>query len=463
MDSFLRRRGPAKTMAIGGGLAVLAGILLSVVPLDHGTIPQWNGLCASGIGQLGQLLDTSARQACGMVGVADHLIGWLVGLGVAAVVAGGLLAFYQQGWIPQPPGQPTLPFLSAASTQPAASPAGMGPAQPAGRWRWPAGWHGLRLAVIAVVAGLLAAGGAYAAVSTTQGSAGLASFLCWNGPGDTGATLLQWLAGPVVSGTYRNASVTGTAPGEQVSTGSGALTGTVNGASASLDMGGGPEYGTIGTSLVLQVTQSDGSVQPVTCKPGTTAGWNQALAVLSRQVSTDNSAAAAQQQQQNTNAQITQADQQLTTDIATLTQDATTLETDKTLAGDIQTMRNDLGTGQSDYQVELSDPPSNRCSDASTVGSDASTVDSDLSTLQSDEQNLESNNVSQDISAVQSDTSTVTNLGGSPNPDPATAIAQGKKALSDLAAAIAWASSTGNSIDNQAHQVASQAQSASGC
>jgi hypothetical protein len=44
-----------------GALALAAGVLLSVVPLHQGTIPQWNGLCLSGAGQLGQLLSPAAR------------------------------------------------------------------------------------------------------------------------------------------------------------------------------------------------------------------------------------------------------------------------------------------------------------------------------------------------------------------------------------------------------------------
>jgi hypothetical protein len=75
-----------------GALALAAGILLSVVPLHQGTITQWNGLCSSGVGQLGQLLSPAARRDCGVVGVADHAIGWLLGLGIAALAAGTLLA-----------------------------------------------------------------------------------------------------------------------------------------------------------------------------------------------------------------------------------------------------------------------------------------------------------------------------------------------------------------------------------
>jgi hypothetical protein len=221
--------------------------------------------------------------------------------------------------------------------------------------------------------------------------------------------LLQWPSGSVVSGTYRDASVSGAAPDEQVSTDSGALTGTVSGPNASLDLGGSGEmYGTLGRNLVLNVPQQDGTIQPVTCKPGTVAGWNSALSSLSTQTSTANAQASAQQQQQDVNDQITQADQQLTGDIATLTEDAQSLDNDKTLAGDIQQMQTDLAT-------------------------------------------------------EQSDAATVTNLGGTPQPDPVAAVKTGKKALKDLSAAISRATSDGDSINSQAQQVASAAQSAADC
>jgi hypothetical protein len=74
-----------------GGLLTIAGILLVTLPFHHGTIPQWNGLCSSGLGQIGQLLDTSAQQDCGAVSLADHLIGWLLGLGILALAASALL------------------------------------------------------------------------------------------------------------------------------------------------------------------------------------------------------------------------------------------------------------------------------------------------------------------------------------------------------------------------------------
>jgi hypothetical protein len=83
------RRGLAVALAVIGGLLIVAGVLLVTVPLHHGTIPQWNGLCSSDVGQIGQFIDSSAQQDCGEVSLADHLIGWLFGGGIA-LLAGGL-------------------------------------------------------------------------------------------------------------------------------------------------------------------------------------------------------------------------------------------------------------------------------------------------------------------------------------------------------------------------------------
>jgi len=95
MNDTRTRRGTATaavtSLAIAGAVLTLGGILLMSVPFHDGTIPQWNALCTSDIGQIGQVLDSSAQHDCGMVGVADHLIGWLLGLGILALAGSGLL------------------------------------------------------------------------------------------------------------------------------------------------------------------------------------------------------------------------------------------------------------------------------------------------------------------------------------------------------------------------------------
>jgi len=77
-------------------LAVLllgVGAILRFVPFpipDSGIsgaypLPEWNGACASGVGQLVQSLSASAQSDCGDIADADHAIGWLIGLGIAAL------------------------------------------------------------------------------------------------------------------------------------------------------------------------------------------------------------------------------------------------------------------------------------------------------------------------------------------------------------------------------------------
>lgn len=80
-----------KALVAVGVLLLASGVLLITVPLHDGTIPQWNGLCSSGIGQFGQLIDASAQRDCGEAGFADHLIGWLIGGGSAMLAASVVL------------------------------------------------------------------------------------------------------------------------------------------------------------------------------------------------------------------------------------------------------------------------------------------------------------------------------------------------------------------------------------
>jgi hypothetical protein len=94
---------PAPKVFLGvGAVMVIVAIALNTIPFtisasgisQSNTVPQWNGLCTSEIGLFAQNLEQTAHTACTYVSAADHAIGWLVGLGVAALVIGlvGLLA-----------------------------------------------------------------------------------------------------------------------------------------------------------------------------------------------------------------------------------------------------------------------------------------------------------------------------------------------------------------------------------
>lgn len=138
----------------------------------------------------------------------------------------------------------------------------------------PSSWPRRRTILLAAVAVAAAGAGAAGVLAITgHGSPGtppgVSSYLCYNGPASGNATLLQWKTSSngVLSGTFQDASVTGTAPNEQVSTSSGPLSGQVNGSGVSVDIGIGSEvFGKIaGSKLTLEVPQQDGTIQPVTC------------------------------------------------------------------------------------------------------------------------------------------------------------------------------------------------------
>jgi hypothetical protein len=77
-----------------GGIMLVVAIALHSISFQitalgvsqSATVPQWNDLCTSIVGQTAQGLAQGAHTDCGYVGVADHAIGWLVGLGIAALV-----------------------------------------------------------------------------------------------------------------------------------------------------------------------------------------------------------------------------------------------------------------------------------------------------------------------------------------------------------------------------------------
>lgn len=74
-----------------GVVLVVAGVVLTRIHIDGLTISQINGVCTSGIGQFAQSIDVSAHQHCGQASLADHAIGWLLGVGVAVSAAGVVL------------------------------------------------------------------------------------------------------------------------------------------------------------------------------------------------------------------------------------------------------------------------------------------------------------------------------------------------------------------------------------
>jgi hypothetical protein len=88
-----------RTPLIGGGVGLAAGLAIRYISFDlpnsglgvRLTAPQWNQLCVSGLGQLAQAGDNTAHTECGIVSFASTASGWLIGLGIAALIIGVLI------------------------------------------------------------------------------------------------------------------------------------------------------------------------------------------------------------------------------------------------------------------------------------------------------------------------------------------------------------------------------------
>jgi hypothetical protein len=87
-----RRWTPAWVIVTGAILAcagyALGQTTILVAYTGGRTVSQVNGICASGIGQLGQAMSTTVSQRCGQVAMYEQIHGWLIIIGVVAVAAG---------------------------------------------------------------------------------------------------------------------------------------------------------------------------------------------------------------------------------------------------------------------------------------------------------------------------------------------------------------------------------------
>ncbi len=380
----------------------------------------------------------------------------------------------------------------------------------------------LLLLVLAAGAFTILGGAGYMVWNTvSRGGPRLSTYLCSNGGGETGVALLRWPQGGagVVSGTYRDAKITGIAPDERLSTGSGALSGHVSGSSVSLEFGGVQLHGKLAVTLTLDMPQRDGALEPVTCKQAAgIAGWNRALANLNAAVSQDNQLAArwraqqaarwraqqaarwraqqaarwraqqaarwraqqaarwraqqaarwraqqaarwraqqaarwrAQQAARWRAQQVARAQTRLARDIATLSRHTSALDNDTSLGDVIQAMKNELAAAQGDLRAERQEA----CNDGK-AGRDAVTVSADLGTVQSRISTLRANSVPHDLTAVRNDVRTVQSLGAAVGTAPSAAIAQGQQALSNLASAASWTQQDGQTLNQQAQQIAAR-------
>ena len=243
-----------------------------------------------------------------------------------------------------------------------------------------------------------------------------------------GAWFIQWQtsAGGSLSGKLNSALITATSPSETVTPyPDQPLSGQVDGGTVTIQLDGRSDTGTLsGDTLTLDVTQQDGSIQPITYHSATPSDYNSALAALRRTAAEDDGQA---QQAINTQAAIDQ-----------LAKDYQSLGgVQNSLVSDVAQLQTNLGTASNDLSGEQAaegnvlteagngTDPNTVCSDADTVASDADTVQSDADTFSStlsgvttDLTNLRNAlpQVQADLAAVQADDPAYAGSGNAPSP-----------------------------------------------
>jgi hypothetical protein len=121
----------------------LGAVLFVAGLIDHWVVAPKSALCQSGIGQIGQAIDTTVAHDCGLVNTLEAAVGWLLVLGVLAVIFGVFVIYNSRAvaqpvpavpWAPPPSpyAQPYPPQAQpyAPPAQPYPAPAQPYPAQP---------------------------------------------------------------------------------------------------------------------------------------------------------------------------------------------------------------------------------------------------------------------------------------------------------------------------------------------
>lgn len=81
-------------IGVAGIVLFEVGFALTQVSFKGGTLPQWNGLCSQGAGQLLSL----TPQDCALAAHVDHLIGWMIGLGLVFLAGFVILWLASRPW-----------------------------------------------------------------------------------------------------------------------------------------------------------------------------------------------------------------------------------------------------------------------------------------------------------------------------------------------------------------------------
>jgi hypothetical protein len=111
--------------ATGVAAVVLGAILFVAGLIDHWVVAPKSALCQSGIGQIGQAIDTTVAHDCGLVNGLEAAVGWLLALGVLAVIFGGYVIYNSRATAQPVPAVPWSgpPSPYAPQAQPYSPPA----------------------------------------------------------------------------------------------------------------------------------------------------------------------------------------------------------------------------------------------------------------------------------------------------------------------------------------------------
>jgi hypothetical protein len=116
-------------------IAVVAGVVLLVGGIvDHTFAAPKAALCNSGLGQLGQALDGTVAHDCGLVTALESAVGWLIVVGLLALLLGLVVLVTsrlpQRQPTPQAPPMPPVPPRPAPQVPRSQPPEPQTPARP---------------------------------------------------------------------------------------------------------------------------------------------------------------------------------------------------------------------------------------------------------------------------------------------------------------------------------------------
>jgi outer membrane murein-binding lipoprotein Lpp len=281
------------------------------------------------------------------------------------------------------------------------------------------------------------------------------------------ASLITWTVnGHSTSGNLTGSSLDQT--GLSIDTNTDSFTGTISGSSLTLNFSGGSTVtGSVSTQqLQLQIADSAGTVQSYDFTPGTTSAYNAAVRSIQSVVNA-NQKTSTRESAINNAAQTVSSDvSSVESDISNLKSSIPGLESDLTsTAEDVQMTKNDAAVVTKDVNTNDNEA----CGDADSVQGDADSVQGDLDSLQGDEDSANSylTSLKSVLSLLPSDWSTYQQaLSAIPNYESQyavttsqeqSALTQGSSESSQFTAKEARVTASGQSLLNQANQIAANA------